>query len=106
MYYSNVYHYTNLTFVRPCVRACVRACVRSREAIRPVLKKLPILWIARVGRYTKHPTDTTSNGTSPGLKETLCNSAGQKFDREVSLHVAAWRRRTTGIRESMLLTDA
>ena len=104
------YHYTNLTFVRPCVRACVRACVResgrSWEAIRPVLKKLPILRIARVGRYTKEPTDTTSNGTSPGLKETLCNSAGQKFDREVSLRVAAWRRRTSAIRESRLFTNA
>ena len=68
-----LYHYT---FVRACVRACESG--RSREAIRPVLKKIPILLIARVGRYTKEPTDTTSNGTSPGLKETLCNSAGQK----------------------------
>ena len=61
----------------------MRESGRSREAIRPVLKKLPILWIARVGCYTREPTDTTSNGTSTGLKEALCNSAGLKFDREV-----------------------
>ena len=51
------------------VRPSVRESGRSREAIRPVLKKLPILRIAKVGRYTKEPTDITSNGTSPGLKE-------------------------------------
>ena len=100
------HHYTNLTFVRPHVRACVRESGRSREAIWPVLKKLSILRIARVERYTKEPTDTTRNATSPGLKETLCNSAGQKFDREVSLRVAAWRWRTSAIRESRLITDA
>ena len=72
------------------VRPSVRESGRSREAIRPVATKIfPILRIAKVGRYTKEPTDTTSNGTSPGLKETLCNSAGQKFDQEVSLRVAA-----------------
>ena len=48
-------------------------------------KKLLFLWIARVWCYTKEPTDTTRNGTSPGLKEKLCNSAGQKLDWEVSL---------------------
>ena len=69
-------------------------------------KKRPFLWIARVGLYTKEPTDTTSNGTSPWLKEALCNSAGQKFDWEVSLHVAAWRRWTSAIWESRLFMDA
>ena len=48
-------------------------------------EKFPFLWIARVGRYTKEPTDTTSNGTSPWLKEALCNSAGQKFDSRSKL---------------------
>ena len=70
------------------VCACVRESGRSREAIRPVLKKLPFLWIARVGRYTKEPTDTTSNGTGTGLKEGLCNSSGRKLDQEVSY---VWR---------------
>ena len=53
---------------------------RSQEAIRPVLK-LPILRIARVGRYTKEPTETTSNGARSGLKEALCNSTGQNPSR-------------------------
>ena len=89
------------------VRACVRAWEREVTGSHSTCsKKLPILRIARVGRYTREPTDTTSNGTSPGLKETLCNSVGQKFDREVSLRVAAWRRRTSAILESRLFTDA
>ena len=69
-------------------------------------KKLLFLWIARVWYYTKEPTDTTRNGTSPGLKEKLCNSAGQKLDREVSLCVAAWRRWTSAIRKSRLSMGA
>ena len=51
--------------VRLSVRACVRESGRSREAIRPVLKKLPILLIARVGRYTKSPL--TQPAMTPAL---------------------------------------
>ena len=96
-----------LLYICPSVRPCVRAWEREVTGSHSTrTNKLPILRIARVGRYTKEPTDTASNGTSPGLKETLCNSAGQKFDREVSLRVAAWRRRTSAILESRLFTDA
>ena len=68
------YHYTNLTFVCPCVRAWEREVTGSHSTCT---KKILLLWIARVGRYTKEPTDTTSNDTRPGLKEKLCNSAGR-----------------------------
>ena len=56
------YHYTNLTVVRVCV--CESG--RSTEAIRPELKSSLFLFllIAELGRYTKQPTDTASNGTS------------------------------------------
>ena len=88
------------------IHLSVRESGRSREAIGPVLKKLLFLWFARVGRYTKEPTDTTGNGTSPGLRRSrVCNSAGQKLDQEHSLYVAAWRRRTSAIQESRLSMD-
>ena len=101
--------YRNSTTRRRCMlHLSVRESGRSWEAIRPVQKKFPcILRIARVGHYTKEPTDTTSNGTSPGLKEAFSINAGQKFYREVSLHrVAARRRRTSAIRKSRLFIDA
>ena len=62
----------------------MRESGRSHEAIQPVLKASLFL-----DRYTKEPTDTTSNGTGPRLKERLCNSLEEKLDGEVSLRVAA-----------------
>ena len=44
-----------------------------------------------MGRYTKEPTDTTSNDTSHRLKKALHKSGGTKFDRYVGLGgVARW----------------
>ena len=48
--------------------------------------------VTSVKHYSNEPTDKASSGTRSELKEALCNSAGEKFDREVSLHVAAKRR--------------
>ena len=44
---------------------------------------------ASVEHYSNEPTDTASSDTSSELKEVLCNSAGEKLDREVSLRVEA-----------------
>ena len=63
---------------RPSVRLWEREVTGSHSTCT---ENLLFLWIARVWRYTKKPTETTSNGASSGLKEALCNSAGQKYDR-------------------------
>ena len=62
------------------MRACVRAGGHGKPFDRTKKTSLS-LDRYRVGRCTKEPTDTISNGTSSGLKEKLCNSAGQKLDR-------------------------
>ena len=80
-----IHHYTNLTCVRSYVRACVRESGRSREAIRPVLQNFLFsgsleLDVTQKSPLTQPAMASASNGISPGLKETLCNSAGQKID--------------------------
>ena len=66
----------------------MRESGRSTEAIPPKVKVIS----TSVEHYSNEPTDTASSGTSSELKEVLCNSAGEKLDREVILRVAAKRR--------------
>ena len=74
------------------------------EAIGPVLKTLPFSGSLELHATPKSPLRQPAMAR---LKEALCsNSAGQKFDREVSLRVAVWRRRKGAIWESRLFMDA
>ena len=80
-----MYLYTNLTFVRVCVRA---------EGQRKLLTQPAVVLAVALAKLYKvgYGVPSVPSGTSSELEEALCNSGGEKLDRDVSLPVAAKRR--------------